>query len=105
MPRKPASLPKQGPFVSDPIQENVEWIEQELAGNSFPDQRLHQRLQQLLEQFSSRLGESTPFACQDWANTKAAYRFLSNSRINEEVILAGHFQATQTRFAATTTPF
>lgn len=36
------------------------------------------------------------------ANTKAAYRFLSNGRVDEGAILAG--QATQTRFAATTTP-
>jgi hypothetical protein len=40
-------------------------------------------------------------ACQDWANTKAAYRFLSNTRVNEGDILAGHFQATRDRFAAT----
>jgi len=103
VPRKPASLPKPDSFVSDPIQENVEWIEQELAGCCFPDQRLHQRLQQLLEQFSSRLGESIPFACQDWAQTKAAYRFLSNPKVHEEAILAGHFQATHSRFAAATT--
>jgi hypothetical protein len=34
-------------------------------------------------------------------NTKAAYRFLSNGRINEMAILSGHFQATRERFAAT----
>jgi len=33
-------------------------------------------------------------ACQDWANTKAAYRFLSNERVDEYQILAGHFQVT-----------
>lgn len=102
MPRKPESPPKEDTHVSDLIQENVAWIEQELAGCSFPDQRLHQRLQQLLEQFSSRLGESIPFACQDWAHTKAAYRFLSSPKVHEEAILAGHFQATHSRFAAAT---
>jgi hypothetical protein len=40
-------------------------------------------------------------ACQDWANTKAAYRFLSNERVSEDSILAGHFQSTRERFAAT----
>ncbi len=82
----------------------MEWIEQELAGCSFPGQRLQQRLQQLLQPFASGLGESIPFACQDWANTKAAYRFLSNPRVNEGAILAGHFQAPRSRFAATQTP-
>ncbi len=42
--------------------------------------------------------------CQDWANTKAAYRFLANARVNEADILAGHFRSTRDRFAATTTP-
>jgi hypothetical protein len=41
-----------------------------------------------------------PFAGQDWANTKAAYRFLSNERADEADILSGHFQATAKRFAA-----
>ena len=80
------------------------WVEQEIAGCSFPDQRLRQRLQQLLQQFSSGLGESIPFACQDWAPTKAAYRFLSNPRVNEQAILAGHFASTRNRFAATDSP-
>jgi hypothetical protein len=46
--------------------------------------------------------KSIPLACQDWANTKAAYRFLSNDRVNEEDILSGHFQATRDRFASST---
>jgi len=104
VPQRPEPLPSEDLSVSDPTQESAEWIEQELAGCSFPDRRLHQRLQQLLQQFSSGLGESIPFACQDWASTKAAYRFLSNARVHEEAILAGHFAATQSRFAATTTP-
>ena len=42
--------------------------------------------------------------CQDWANTKAAYRFLDNERVSETEILAGHFQATRDRTAATVGP-
>ena len=45
-----------------------------------------------------------PAACQDWAATKAAYRFFSNPRVDEGVILAGHFAATTARFAATPGP-
>jgi Transposase DNA-binding len=58
----------------------------------------------LLEQISDAVGESVPMACQDWANTKAAYRFFSNERVNEADILAGHFQATKDRFIATQGP-
>jgi hypothetical protein len=39
------------------------------------------------------IGASLPLVCQDWANTKAAYRFFSNDRVSEAQILAGHFQA------------
>jgi transposase-like protein len=87
-----------------PVLETTGWIEQELAACSLPDQRLRQRLQQLWQPFSSGLGESIPFACQDGAHTKAAYGFLSNPKVSEEAILAGHFQATQSRFAATDAP-
>ncbi len=47
------------------------------------------------------MGAALPLACQDSANTKAAYRFLSNERFGEDAILAGHFQATACRFGAT----
>ena len=50
------------------------------------------------------MGETIPRACQDWANTKAAYRFFSNSRVNEHAILKGHFDATAERVAATEGP-
>jgi Transposase DNA-binding len=92
------------PELTSPVLEAAGWIDEELTDCSLPDQRLRQRLHQLLQQFSSGLGESIPFACQDWANTKAAYRFLANPRVSEEAILAGHLQATRARFAATTTP-
>ncbi|WP_247443516.1 transposase [Bradyrhizobium sp. 197] len=29
------------------------------------------------------MGGSILFACQDWANTKAAYRFFANGRLEE----------------------
>jgi hypothetical protein len=53
-----------------------------------------------VESLSGGLGEPIPLACQDWASTKAAYRFLDNPRVDESAILAGHFEATRLRFAA-----
>ena len=76
------------------------WIETEVAAGQFADERHGQRLRRLLEQFSGKVGAPTPWACQDWANTKAAYRFFDNDRIDEAQILAGHFAATRERFAA-----
>ncbi|MDB5816848.1 MAG: transposase [Rhizobacter sp.] len=43
-------------------------------------------------------------SCQDWANTKAAYRFLSNDDVDEHTILAGHFQAARDRAQASSGP-
>ena len=77
-----------------------DWIAQELKGCEFPDQRLGQRLEKLVEQLSEGTGESIPMACQDWAATKAAYRFFANDRIDESLILKGHFEATKARCAA-----
>ena len=77
------------------------WIDRELAGSEFRDVRLNKRFRKLFEQLSEGTGESIPLVCQDWANTKAAYRFLSNPRVSEGDILAGHFQSTRDRFAAT----
>ena len=76
------------------------WIDQEIEKCTFVDERLGKRFRTLLEQLSDGTGESIPMACQDWASTKAAYRFLSNERVNERDILAGHFQSTRERFAA-----
>jgi len=81
-----------------------EWIAEELKGSLFPDRRLGRRLQKVVGQLSGGLGQSIPMACQDWASTKAAYRFFASKRVNEARILAGHFQATLARYAATEGP-
>ena len=80
------------------------WIDRECAQCSFADVRLEKRFRKLVEQLSERMGESIPLACQDWASTKAAYRFFSNDRVSEEDILRGHFQSTRDRFAAAEGP-
>ena len=79
-------------------------LDKELAGCQFSDPRLGRRFRKFAGQLSTRLGQTIPLACQDWTNTKAAYRFLSNDRVNEMAILAGHFQATRERFATTDGP-
>src|ERR1700716_1342430 len=80
------------------------WFDRELAGCRFADERLSKRLRKLVAQIGSAMGQSIPLVCQDWANTKAAYRFLSNDRVSESDILAGHFQSTRDRTVATDGP-
>ncbi|HBK90380.1 MAG TPA: hypothetical protein DDZ68_01780 [Parvularcula sp.] len=71
------------------------WLDRELSGCRLPDARLQGRLRNLLAKMSVAVGEPIPRACEDWAATKAAYRFFSNDRFCEHEILAGHFDATR----------
>lgn len=80
--------------------EGVSWIDGELARSKFRDERLGQRLRKIVAQLDGAMGEPIPLACADWANTKAAYRFLSNEDVSEGEILAGHFASTGERIRA-----
>jgi len=80
------------------------WVDREVAVDEFADVRLGKRFYNLMAQIGDAVGESIPMACQDWANTKAAYRFLSNERVDEGDILKGHFQATRDRYARSEGP-
>ena len=80
------------------------WFDREVATCRLGDGRLDGRLRQLVARMDVGFGESIPLACQDWAGTKAAYRFFSNDRVSEEDILRGHFAATHRRFAASKGP-
>lgn len=76
-----------------------DWITEEISGSQFGDKRLDKRFARLVHDLWHGVGRPLPFACQDWANTKAAYRFLSNERVSEAEILASHFRSTKARAA------
>jgi hypothetical protein len=80
------------------------WVEEETAAGGLGDARLNRRLGMLLSAVGERPGKSLPTAFQDWANTKAAYRFFSNEKVSEDKILAGHFEASALRVQATNGP-
>ena len=80
------------------------WTESEVDESAFKDARLGRRFGEVIRQIGDGMGESIPYACQDWANTKAAYRFLANNRVEEAEILSGHFSATRSRFTASSGP-
>ena len=80
------------------------WIDREIAGCRFADERLGRRLRALLVRMAGAMGGSIPLACQDWAATKAAYRFFANDRVSEGEILSGHFRSTRDRAAGISGP-
>lgn len=93
-----------GRTAPKPEASSQDWVDREVSGCEFRDARLGFRFRKLLAQIGGAMGQSIPLACQDWANTKAAYRFFSNERVSEADILAGHFQSTRERTVTTDGP-
>lgn len=73
------------------------WTDEEFAGLDLGDARLNKRARTLMETFSAKPAASIPEACDSWSETCAAYRFLSNSEVTWEGILAPHWARTQER--------
>jgi hypothetical protein len=86
----------------------LSWVDAGIAGRRLGDKRLVERLRRLPGELGGAIGQPLPLACQEWAGTKAAYRFFSNGRSNgrfgEDAILSGHFAATASRVDATAGP-
>ena len=51
----------------------------------------------LAERLGQKPGASIPGACENWAATAAAYRFLRNEQVSCEEVMAAHRQATMGR--------
>jgi hypothetical protein len=60
--------------VEKPTSNDLTWIDRELAGSAFRDERLGKRLRKIVAQLDKAVGEPIPLACADWANTKCAFR-------------------------------
>lgn len=66
------------------------WSEAELTGIDFGDERLNKRVVKLTAQLSQQPQAFINQACQDWADTKAAYRFFDNEKVKSSQIIAAH---------------
>lgn len=75
----------------------MSWADEELTGIDLGDQRLNKRAIKLLEDLSAKPDASIPARCHGWAETAAAYRFMSNDRVNEQNVIAPHIQSTKER--------
>lgn len=74
-----------------------QWTEQEFEGLDLGDARLNRRAKKLVERLAAKPMASIPEACDSWSETCAAYRFLRNSDVAWERILAPHWTSTQER--------
>jgi len=73
------------------------WTEEEFSQASFNDERLRKRFELLVDQLGQKAGRSIPFACEDWAATKAAYRFFDNPKVDQKEMVRTHQESTQRR--------
>lgn len=73
------------------------WQKQELTTADLGDKRLNRRLGDILESLGGKPSLSIPSACKGWAETKAAYRFISNKRVTAQKVLKPHYEATLER--------
>lgn len=80
------------------------WLDDELSGSVFKDERLAKRFKKITAALSNSSGKTIPQVCEEWGMTKSVYRFLDNDRVEEGDILAGHFLQTAKRITATEGP-
>ena len=73
------------------------WAAEEMGRTDLGDKRLNGRLVSLCDRFSESPESPINQACQDWAETKAAYRFFKNQDVNPGDILEAHRQKTAER--------
>lgn len=74
------------------------WVEQEFGGVQLFDGRLKRRLVTVAEDFFAQPGKFVPQACGgSVAKTKATYRLLRNERLEMQMLLQGHVEATVQR--------
>ena len=66
------------------------WASEEFSEVNLGDKRLDARLIRLCDRFSDAPESPINQACEDWAETKAAYRFFQNESVQVDEILAAH---------------
>lgn len=78
----------------------MSWASEELASIDLGDTRRNRRAIHLIERLAEHPTASIPGACNGWAETQAAYRFLASDAYDWLDILEPHRQCTQRRMAA-----
>lgn len=76
-----------------------QWAVEEFAHVELKDGRLTWRCQELATVLAQQPDMPINQACEDWADTKAAYRFFDNKKVTPERILAPHQQRTMSRMS------
>lgn len=84
-------------MYSDHLTSAPNWCGEEFANVNLKDTRLDNRCQALATAMTAQPNVPINQACEDWADTKAAYRFFDNEKVTAERILSPHQQRTVER--------
>ena len=76
-------------------QQFVPWAMAHFQGADLGDKRLNRRLVDLAQVFAENPGMSLPKLLPDWSDLTAAYRLLSNPRVDAQAMLAPHVTLTR----------
>lgn len=75
----------------------MSWAQAEFETIDLGDKRLNRRAVLLAERLGHKPSASIPGACENWTETAAAYRFLSNEQVSWGDVLGAHASASQAR--------
>ena len=78
----------------------MSWAGIEFETIDLGDERRNKRAIRLVERLNAQPMASMPQACEDWADTMAAYRFFNNEEIDWRAILGAYADCARTRMAA-----
>ncbi len=79
------------------IPADEQWVVEEFAQVELKDARLNRRCQELAITLDQQPNAPINQACEEWSDTKAAYRFFDNNKVTPARILAPHHQCTVER--------
>lgn len=83
--------------TSQEIVKDEQWAAAEFADVELNDERLNRRCQELAIALGQQPTVPINQACEDWADTKAAYRFFDNHNVTPSRVHAPHQQRTVER--------
>jgi hypothetical protein len=73
------------------------WARKEFGETDFGDERLGERLTRIADRLADSPESPINQACENWAETKAAYRFFQNENVSDKQILLSHVSQTVQR--------
>lgn len=86
-------------MYSDHLTSAPNWCDDEFAHVNLADARLNSRCQSVAAAMAAQPNVPINQACEDWADTKAAYRFFDNDKVTAARILLPHKQRTMARMS------